>query len=78
MTTVETVKNIVAEKLALPPDEVKEYALIKEELGADSLEKVEIVIALEEAFDIIIHDKDAARIRSIQDAADAVDSIRNN
>lgn len=72
--TLSTVKQIISVQLAKPLEDVKSESLIQEELGANSLDKVEIVIQFEEVFDIVIHDRDAAQIKTVLDAANAIDA----
>jgi len=69
----EKVKQIVAEQLCVELSEVVPNATL-DDLGADSLDKVELTMALEEAFDIEIGDADVDKIRTVQDVIDAVNS----
>ena len=64
----ERVKKIVCEQLGVKEDEVKPSASFVEDLGADSLDTVELVMALEEAFDIEIPDEAAEGIATVGDA----------
>ena len=64
----ERVKQIVAEQLGVDEDQVTDEASFMEDLGADSLDTVELVMALEEEFDIEISDEDAEKIQTVQDA----------
>jgi len=64
----ERVKQIVAEQLGVDEDQVTDSASFMEDLGADSLDTVELVMALEEEFDIEISDEDAEKIQTVQDA----------
>jgi acyl carrier protein len=64
----ETVKKIVAEQLGVDAEKVVPEASFIEDLGADSLDTVELVMALEEEFDQEIPDEDAEKIRTVQDA----------
>ena len=64
------VKEIIAKQLSISEDEVSPDASFQEDLGADSLDTVELVMALEEEFDIEIPDDDATKIRTVQDAVD--------
>ncbi|PLY02513.1 MAG: acyl carrier protein [Desulfuromonas sp.] len=64
----ERVKQIVAEQLGVEEDQVTDSASFMEDLGADSLDTVELVMALEEEFDIEISDEDAEKIQTVQDA----------
>ena len=66
------VQGIVAEQLGLEEDQVKSGANFSTELGADSLDVVELVMALEEAFEIEIPDESAANISTVQDAVDYI------
>lgn len=68
----ERVKQIVAEQLGVDDDQVTNEASFMEDLGADSLDTVELVMALEEEFDIEISDEDAEKIQSVQDAIDYI------
>jgi acyl carrier protein len=68
----EKVKQIVAEQLGVDEGEVTPSASFVDDLGADSLDQVELVMAFEEAFDIEIPDEDAEKIRTVQDASDYI------
>ena len=65
---LEKVKAVVVEQLDCKADEVKEDSKFIEDLGADSLDVVELVMALEEEFDIEIPDEDAEGILTVADA----------
>jgi acyl carrier protein len=62
------VKEIIVEQLGVSEDEVVPEASFIDDLGADSLDTVELVMALEEEFDIEIPDEDAEKIHTVQDA----------
>jgi acyl carrier protein len=64
----EKVKQIIVEQLGVDEGEVTPSASFVDDLGADSLDRVELVMALEEAFDIEISDEDAEKINTVQDA----------
>ena len=66
----ERVKQIVVEQLGVEEDQVSNESSFMEDLGADSLDTVELVMALEEEFDIEIADEDAEKIQTVQDAID--------
>lgn len=66
------VKKIVAEQLGVKEDEVINTASFVEDLGSDSLDAVELVMALEEEFDIEIPDEEAEKITTVQSAIDYV------
>jgi acyl carrier protein len=70
---VEKVKQIISEQLGVDEGEVTTSASFTDDLGADSLDQVELVMALEEAFDVEISDEDAEKIRTVQDAIDYID-----
>jgi acyl carrier protein len=70
----ETVRKIVAEQLGVDIEKVVAEASFIEDLGADSLDTVELVMALEEEFDQEIPDEDAEKIRTVQDAVDYIKS----
>jgi acyl carrier protein len=67
------VKEIIVEQLDVQADQVTEEASFIEDLGADSLDTVELVMALEENFDIEIPDEDAEKIKSVRDAVSYID-----
>ena len=68
----EKVKQIVTEQLGVDQGEVTTSASFVDDLGADSLDRVELVMAFEEAFDIEIPDEDAEKLRTVQDAIDYI------
>lgn len=73
MSTVEErVKKVVAENLNIKPEEVVNEASFVEDLGADSLETVELVMALEDEFGTDIPDEDAEKITTVQMAIDYI------
>lgn len=68
----EKVKQIIVEQLGVDEAEVTSNASFVDDLGADSLDVVELVMAFEESFDIEIPDEDAEKIRTVQDAVDYI------
>ncbi len=70
----ERVKKIVIEQLGVKEEEVKNESSFVEQLGADSLDTVELVMALEEEFDIEIPDEDAEKITTVQQAIDYINA----
>ena len=67
MNVEEKIRKIIAEQLAVSEEEVKPEASFVDDLGADSLDQVELVMALEEEFSIEISDEDAEKIKTVQD-----------
>ena len=67
------VKEIIIEQLDVEADQVTEEASFIEDLGADSLDTVELVMALEESFDIEIPDEEAEKIKTVKDAVSYID-----
>ena len=70
----ERVKKIVAEQLGVKEEDIQSTASFVEDLGADSLDTVELVMALEEEFETEIPDEDAENITTVQHAIDYIDS----
>ena len=66
------VKEIIAQQLEVSPEQVQAKASFTEDLKADSLAVVELVLALEEAFKIEIPDEDTEQIKTVQDAIDYI------
>ncbi len=75
MAILDDVKEVVVEQLNVNPDEVKEESKFVEDLGADSLDVVELVMALEEKFDIEIPDEDAEKIATVADAIKFIEAV---
>jgi acyl carrier protein len=68
MSVAEKVKQIIVEQLGVDENQVEPSASFVDDLGADSLDIVELVMAFEEAFDLDIPDEDAEKIKTVQDA----------
>ena len=68
----EKVKKIICEQLNVPEEDVVTKASFVDDLGADSLDQVELIMAMEEEFDISIPDEDAEKIGTVQDAVDYI------
>ena len=66
------IKKIVAEQLGVDEDQVTAEASFMDDLGADSLDTVELVMALEEEFDVEISDEDAEKIQTVKNAIDYI------
>jgi acyl carrier protein len=73
MTTFDRVKKVVVEQLEVDEKEVTLEASFVDDLGADSLDVVELVMGLEEEFDIEIPDEDAEKIAKVGDAVSYID-----
>lgn len=69
----EKVKHIIVEQLGVDEDEVKPEASFVDDLGADSLDVVELVMALEEEFGMEISDEDAEKLTTVKDAIGYID-----
>jgi len=74
MDTFEQVKEVIVEKLGVDADKVTPEARFVEDLGADSLETVELIMGLEDKFGLSISDEDAEGIRTVQAAVDYISS----
>ena len=68
----EKVKNIICEQLDVSPDDVVPSASFVDDLGADSLDQVELIMAMEEEFDVSIPDEEAEKIATVKDAIDYI------
>ena len=69
----ERVKEVLTEQLGVEENEITEDASFQEDLDADSLDLVELIMSLEEEFGTEISDEDAEKIRTVQDAADYIE-----
>jgi acyl carrier protein len=69
---VRRVKDLIAESLGVNPTEVVSTASFIDDLGADSLDIVELVMAIEKEFNVEIPDEDAEKITTVQDAVDYI------
>ena len=72
-TTLERVQAIVVDRLGVEADQVTENAEFIGDLDADSLDLVEVIMAMEQEFDLEIKDEDAEKIRSVGDAVKYID-----
>ena len=71
---LEKIKSIVADQLGVAEDQVTEDASFIDDLGADSLDTVELVMAFEEEFDVEIPDEDAQKIKTVKDVIEYIES----
>ena len=74
MSVEDKVKKIIAEKLSVDLEEVVPEASFVDDLGADSLDLVELIMSMEEEFDIDISDEDAEKLVSVKDAIDYINA----
>jgi len=77
MSVEEKVIEIIAQKLNLSKDQIKPEASFVEDLGADSLDLVELVMAMEEAFGMEVPDEDAEKLRTVKDVIDYIKTRLN-
>lgn len=71
------VKDIVAEKLSISASQISEDSAFVEDLGADSLDTVELVMEFEEKFGLEIPDEDAEKIKTVKDAIDYIEKRKS-
>jgi acyl carrier protein len=74
MATEEKIKEIIMEQLGVDENQITPEASFVDDLGADSLDTVELVMAFEEEFDVEIPDEDAEKIRTVQDVINYLNS----
>ena len=74
MSTFDKVKEIIIDKLGVEEEKISSAASVVDDLGADSLDTVELIMQLEEEFGIEIPDEDAEKITTVQAAIDYLDS----
>lgn len=73
MDVFERIRDIVVEELGVEPEEVTAEASFLDDLGADSLDIVELIMAFEEEFDLEIPDEEAENIATVQDVVDYIE-----
>ena len=74
--SIEKVKEILSKQLDISVDEIQIENSLQEDLGADSLDVVEIVMALEDEFSIEIADEDTAKIKTVDDIVKYIESLK--
>jgi acyl carrier protein len=67
--------NVVADQLSVDAGEIRPESSFQDDLGADSLDLVELIMAMEEEFDVKIDDDAAQKIKTVQNAVDFIESI---
>ena len=78
MPVADKVKQIIVEQLGVDENQVEPSASFVDDLGADSLDIVELVMAFEEAFGLDIPDEDAEKIKTVKDAIDYIESKKKS
>lgn len=73
MAVPEKIKDIIAEQLGVKKEEITEDASFIDDLGADSLDTVELVMALEEEYNLEIPDEDAEKLKTVGDAVNYIE-----
>jgi acyl carrier protein len=74
METIDKVKEILSERLDTPADEILDSTSVQDDLGADSLDIVDIIMDVEEFFDIQVPEEDIPTLKTVEDIAKYVDS----
>ena len=77
MSTFDKVKEVIIDKLGVEEDSIKSEAHFVNDLGADSLDTVELIMEFEEEFGIEIPDEDAENITTVGSAVDYIEKIQN-
>ncbi len=78
MSIEQEIIDIIVEQLSVEKDKVVPNASFVDDLGADSLDLVELIMAMEEGFDVEIPDEDADGISTVQDAIDYINKLKSN
>lgn len=73
MNTLETVRDILSKQLRIEKSEINEETSIREDLGVDSLDVVEMLMSIEEEFGVVVPDDEIANLKTIGDVAKYVD-----
>ena len=71
---LDKIKSIVADQLGVDESQVTEDASFVDDLGADSLDTVELIMAFDEEFDVVIPDEDAQKIKTVKDVIDYINA----
>ena len=72
--TLNKVKNLLASQLGIKEEKINAESRISEDLGADSLDVVELLMTLEDEFGIVVSDEDAAKIKTVKDVINIIDT----
>lgn len=73
---LQEVREIIAEELSIDVEEIKLESTLSDDLGADSLDAVELVMAIEDAFDVEISDEVATKIKTVQDIVTLLEELK--
>lgn len=76
MSVEERVENVIKEQLAIDESEITDEASFEDDLGADSLDLAELVMGLEDEFDVIIPDEEAEQITTVGEAVEKLESLQ--
>ena len=76
MSVEEKIKKIICEQLEVSEEDVVPEASFVDDLGADSLDQVELIMAMEEEFDISISDEEAEKITTVRDAIEYIEQSK--
>ncbi len=74
--TIDKIREMLANQLNVEADKINEKSRIIEDLGADSLDMIEMLMALEEEFGITVPDEDAEKLKTVGDIAKYIDSVK--
>ena len=77
MSTLEIVIELMAEQLNVPAEKISAEKEIVKDLGADSLDVVEMLMNLEEEFSVTVPDEEAVNIKTVQDVVDLIENNKN-
>lgn len=72
----EKVRDIIAEELGIEPDDIKLEADLAEDLGADSLDAIELIMEIESQFDVEIADSEATKMKSVGDIVSYLEQLK--
>ncbi len=73
----EKIRTIIAEELGVERETIERDSKLAEDLGADSLDAVELIMAIEEEYDIEIDDTEATKIKTVQDIIDYLEKVKD-
>lgn len=74
MTTLEKVRELLSEQLGVKPEKINPESRVLEDLGADSLDVVELLMSLEDEFNITVEEEDAIKLKTVNDIITIIDN----